>query len=102
MQSEKTGDANTRGSVGYVGSTSHRAGYGGAADGDVPHKTDITVGSLRFSLAIDATFDANGDYAGNIWSGLRSLSVTNWSLVSLEYRNQVAASVKLKPLSSFR
>ena len=50
-----------RGSVAYVGSTSHRVGYGGVADSDVPHKTEITVESLRFSLAIDATLDANGD-----------------------------------------
>ena len=95
MQSEKTGDANTRGSVGYVFSTSHRAGYGGAADGDVPHKTDITVGSLRFSLAIDATFDANGDYAGNILERAAVTERCQLELVSLEYRNQVAASVKL-------
>ena len=41
----------------------------------LPHRTDITVGNLKFALAIHASYDADGKYDGNIleWSDVSEI-----------------------------
>ncbi len=41
----------------------------------LPHRTDIKVGPLTFSLCVSASYDSNGTYAGNIleWNDVTEL-----------------------------
>jgi len=33
---------------------------------NLPHRADISVGALKFSLTVNATYDDNGNYSGNV------------------------------------
>ena len=35
---------------------------------NLPHRADISVGNLKFSLLVNGTFDAAGNYIGNIFT----------------------------------
>ena len=67
----------------------------------LPYRAEISVGSLRFSLSVSASYDANGGYDGNIleWSDITDRY--NREQQNVEYKNQVAAISKSQAVIEF-
>ena len=68
---------------------------------NLPYKADVSVGSLRFSLCVNATFDANGAYDGNILEWSEITDRYNQERTNLEYKSQIAAINKSQATIEF-
>ena len=52
---------------------------------NLPHRADISVGSLKFSLWVNGTFDATGNYTGNVleWANVTDLRIAQGQLAAI-------------------
>jgi len=51
----------------------------------LPHRADISVGNLKFSLLVNGTFDAAGNYIGNIleWANVTDLRIAQGQVAAI-------------------
>lgn len=52
---------------------------------NLPHRADISVGPLKFSLAVNGTFDLAGNYTGNVleWANVTDLRVAQGQVAAI-------------------
>jgi methyl-accepting chemotaxis protein len=52
---------------------------------NLPHRADISVGSLKFSLCINGVFDSAGNYTGNVleWANVTELRVAQGQVAAI-------------------
>ena len=67
----------------------------------LPHRAQISVGKLRFALHVQATYDAKGDYVGNVveWSDVTDQHAKE--LQNAEYRSMFDAINKVRAIIEF-
>lgn len=53
---------------------------------NLPYRTDITVGALKFALNVSGVFDARGDYVGNVleWDDVTEARMNSGALAALD------------------
>jgi len=68
---------------------------------NLPHKAEISVGPLRFLLAVSARLEQDGSYVGNVleWSEITERFKQEQS--NIEYRRQIAAINKSQAIVEF-
>ncbi len=51
----------------------------------LPHRADISVGNLKFSLCVNGTFDSAGNYTGNVleWANVTELRVAQGQVAAI-------------------
>ena len=67
----------------------------------LPYRTDISVGSLKINLCVNASFDPSGAYIGNIleWGDVTELR--RQEAINNDYRGQIAAISKAQAVIEF-
>jgi methyl-accepting chemotaxis protein len=68
---------------------------------NLPHRADISVGPLRFSLSVSATYDARGHYSGNILEWAEITDRYKQELINVDFSNQIASIKKSQPVIEF-
>jgi len=68
---------------------------------NLPHRADISIGPLRFSLCVSATYDAQGTYSGNILEWAEITERYKQEQVNVDFSNQIAAIKKSQPVVEF-
>jgi methyl-accepting chemotaxis protein len=69
---------------------------------NLPHRADISVGPLRFSLCVSATYDAAGNYSGNILEWAEITERYQQELVNVDFTNQITAIKRSQPVIEFK
>ena len=69
---------------------------------NLPHRAEISIGPLRFSLCVSATYDDQGGYSGNLLEWLEITDRYNQEQANVEYKNQIAAISKSQAVIEFR
>jgi methyl-accepting chemotaxis protein len=72
-----------------------------ADPGNLPYRTDISVGALRFSLCVSARYDAEGRYSGNILEWAEITGRYRQELENFDFRSQIAAIGKSQAVIEF-
>ena len=67
----------------------------------LPYTADISVGSLRFSMCINATYDANGIYDGNLLEWSEVTERYRQEQLSLDSKSQIEAISKSQAVIEF-
>ena len=67
----------------------------------LPVRADISVGPLRFSLCVSATYDAQRNYVGNILEWAEITERYKQEQINVEYRYQIEAIGRLQAVIEF-
>jgi methyl-accepting chemotaxis protein len=68
---------------------------------NLPHRADISVGPLRFSLCVSATYDAQGKYSGNILEWAEITERYHQEQANVAFRYQFEAISKSQAVIEF-
>jgi methyl-accepting chemotaxis protein len=60
-----------------------------ADPGNLPHRADISVGSLKFALCVNASYDRAGNYAGNVLEWADVTEIRKQELENVDFRGQM-------------
>jgi len=60
-----------------------------ADPGNLPHRADISVGPLTFALVVSASFDAAGNYVGNVLEWADVTEIRKHEAENLEFQGQM-------------
>jgi methyl-accepting chemotaxis protein len=69
---------------------------------NLPHRADITVGPLRFSLCVSATYDPQGKYNGNVLEWAEITDRYRQEQLNVEYRHEIEAIGKSQAVIEFQ
>jgi methyl-accepting chemotaxis protein len=68
---------------------------------NLPFKADIAVGSLKFSLLVNATYDGHGKYVGNVLEWADVTEIRRIEAENADFRGQVQAILRSQAMVSF-
>ncbi|ROH86360.1 PAS domain S-box protein, partial [Pseudomethylobacillus aquaticus] len=68
---------------------------------NLPYRTDIKVGDLKFALNVGASFDAQGNYEGNILEWADVTTIRAQEALNQDYSSQLAAINANQPVIEF-
>jgi methyl-accepting chemotaxis protein len=69
---------------------------------NLPHRADIAVGPLKFSLTVSASFDAGGNYSGNILEWADVTKIREQEALNRNYEGQIDAIGKSQAVIEFK
>jgi methyl-accepting chemotaxis protein len=68
----------------------------------LPYRTDITVGPLKFSLCVSATYDSKGVYDGNILEWADVTEIRKREAINTDQANQLASISRYQAVIEFK
>jgi methyl-accepting chemotaxis protein len=69
---------------------------------NLPHRAEISVGPLKFTLCINPAYDADGTYSGNILEWFDVTELRNQEEVNSDYAGQIEAFKRLQSVIEFQ
>lgn len=69
---------------------------------NLPYRTDISVGDLKFSLHVNAIYDAAGNYTGNTLEWADVTEIRKNEALNKDYAGQIAAISKSQAVIEFK
>ncbi len=68
---------------------------------NLPHRAEISVGPLKFSLMVTASYDLRGNYAGNVLEWADVTELRRQEAINTDYRGYFAAIDKAQAVIEF-
>jgi methyl-accepting chemotaxis protein len=69
---------------------------------NLPHRADIDVGPLKFSLCVNASYDLRGEYCGNVLEWADVTAIRKNEAQNADFANQIAAISKFQAVIEFK